>query len=124
MMNARQHIEDGPLLRCREPDAVGRHDRNVIRRSQIGQQLVVGFLVAQTMPLQLDKDPIPAKHPDDPIQQSADAIASGAQNLATGQRNQPSRISIELFEREGPFAFGGPQLHPGDQTAQLPVSLL
>ena len=36
---------------------------------------VVGFLVAQAVPLQFDEDAIASEHTDDPIQQSADAVA-------------------------------------------------
>ena len=96
----------------------------MVRRGQIRQQFVVGLLVAQPVALQLDEDAIASEHTDDPIQQSADTVASRTKNLAAGQRDQPSRASVELFERERAFALGRPELHPGDQAAELPVSLL
>ena len=63
MMDARQHVEDGPLLRHRETNTVGCHDRHVVRRGQIRQQLVVGLFITQAVALQLDEDAIAPNTP-------------------------------------------------------------
>ena len=46
-----------------------------------------------------------------------------AQRGAADQRHQPPRVSIELLERQRPFAFRRPQLHLRQQPAQIPIAL-
>ena len=69
------------------------------------QRVIVRFLVAQQMPLQLDRDAAGAEHADQPIDQAADAEARPVDRGAPDQRHQPADMAVEIVERERALAF-------------------
>jgi hypothetical protein len=121
--DAREHVEERALRRGREPHAVGRDERHVIRRREIHEGVVVGVLVAEPMTLQLHVDAVAAEDPDEPIEQAADAVATRAKDLAAGERHEAPHLAVELLERERAFAFRRAELHPRHETAQVPIPL-
>ena len=88
VVNARDDVEQRPLGRRRKAHAVGRDDRHVERRRQIDERLVVGFLVAAEVPLQLDVDAVAAEQADEAIEQAADAVARRVERRAAGERDE------------------------------------
>ena len=88
MVNAREHVEERPLGRRREPDAVGRDDRHVEGRGQIDERLVVGFFVAAEVTLQLDVHAVAAEQADEAIEQAADAVAAAVERRAADERDE------------------------------------
>ncbi len=73
--DAREHVVERPIGDIGKAHAVAGDDRQVKRRREIAQRVVVGFFVAQQMALQLDADVRRAERPDQAIDQPADAIA-------------------------------------------------
>ena len=92
MVDARQDVEQRPLGWRGEADAAGGDDRHPERRGHRGKRLVVGFLVAAGMPLQLDVRPeIATEETDEAIEQAADAEAARLERRAAGQRDEAGR---------------------------------
>ena len=73
-----QHVEQRPLLRRGEADAAGGDERHAKRLGEADQRVVVVFLIALQVPLQLDEGVAAAEHADDAIEQAADAEPLGA----------------------------------------------
>ena len=93
------------------------------RRREIAQRVVVRFLVAQQVPLQLDADVAAAEHPDQPIDQAADAEPRTVDGGAAGQRDQAADVAVEIVERQRALAFRRRQLHPRQQPAEIAVAV-
>jgi hypothetical protein len=91
--------------RLGETHPVGGDDRHVIRGGQIAQRVVVGFLVAQEVPLQLEIRAPAAEHADEPIDEAADAEPRAAQHRAPTERDEAGRMAVEFVERERAFSF-------------------
>ena len=62
------------------------------RGREIAQRVIVGLLVAQQVPLQLDADVRRAEDPDETIDEAADAVARSADDGAAGQRDEPADV--------------------------------
>ena len=92
-------------------------------RRQFDERLVVGFFVAQEVALHFHAYVRGAKDADDPIDEAADAEAAAAQRRTADECDKSAGVPIELFERERAFAFGRPQFHPRDQTAEIAVAI-
>ena len=99
MVDAGEDVEQRPLGRRREADAVGRDRRHAERRRQADERLVVALFVAAEMPLQLDVDAIAAEDADEAIEQAADAVAPAVERGAAGERDEAGRAAVELLER-------------------------
>ena len=108
MVHARQHIEQRPIRRLGETDAVGGDDGDVERMRQLRQRDVVRFLIPQEMPLQLDEHLAAAEQAHEPIEQAAHPVAACVEQRTPGQRHQASGESLELLEREGPPPLSAP----------------
>ena len=93
------------------------------RVRQLGQRLVVGFLVAQQMPLQLDADVVAAEEADEPIEQAADAVLPRVEHRPARQRDEAGGEAVELLERERALPFRRAHLHARHQAAEVPVAL-
>ena len=119
--DAGEHVVERPRRRLGEAHAVGRDHRDVKRGGEVAKRGVVGFLLAQQVPLQLDARVRRAEEPDDPVDQSADAEAA-AEGGAPDEGDQAARVAVELVERERALPFRGTQLHLREQAAQVPVA--
>ena len=84
---------------------------------------MVGLLRPVEVALQLDADVVAAEEADQAIEQAADAVLPAPECLAADQRHQPGGAAVELVERERPLALRRPQLHAGDQAAEVAVTL-
>ena len=81
-----------------KPHAAGGDQRHAKRLGQADQRLVVVFLIALQVPLQLDVRLAAAEDADHAIEQAADAVALGLQQRPARQRDEaavvkPSRSS-------------------------------
>ena len=92
-------------------------------RASAGQRTVVGFLVAQQMPLQLDVDAGAAEQTDEPIEQPAHAVAMRVEHRPSGQRDQTGGEAVELLERERALPFARAHLHARDEATEIAVAL-
>ncbi len=97
LANGREHVEERPLLGRGKAHAAGRDERHAKRLGQADQRVVVVFLIAPQMALQLDVDVAAAEQPDQPIEQPADAVALGQQQRPAGQRDQAGREPLEVL---------------------------
>ena len=92
VVNAREHVEQRTVVRRREPDAAGRQDGHAKGRRQIDEPLVVRVFVAPEMPLHLDVHLAAAEHPDQAVEQAADAVPIPVERRAADQRHQPADV--------------------------------
>ena len=86
------------------------------------ERLVVALLVAASVALDLDERPIAAEHADQAIEQPANAEAPRVERRTAGERHEPGRLSVQILERQRPFALGRAQLHPRNQAAEVPIA--
>ena len=93
LANRREHVEERPLLGRRKAHAAGGDERHAERLGQAGQRVVVVFLIAAQVPLQLDVDVAAAEQPDQPIEQPADAVPLGDEQRPPDQRDQPRVVN-------------------------------
>ncbi len=121
--DAGEHVVERAILRRREAHAVGGHHRDVKRGRQRDQRLVVGLLVPDEMPLQLQVDVRPAEQADQAIHQAAHAVAPAAQRLAPDERHHPGGVAVQLVERQRPLALRRPEVHARQQAAEVLVAL-
>ena len=107
-----------------EAHAVVATMRHVKRGGQVAQHLVVGFFVAQEVPLQFDvhvrRD---RRGPTRRSTRPPTPWRPAAQRLAADERHQPGRLPVEIVERQRALAFRRPQLHARDQAAEVPIAL-
>ena len=87
----------------RTPPVATSGTRNASARHD--QRVVVVFLIAPEMPLQLDVDVAAAEEADESIEQPADAVALGQQQRSPGQRDEAGREPLEVLERQRALAF-------------------
>ena len=111
--DAADDVVERPILRRREADAVGREQRHVIRRGECDERVVVGFLVALQVALQLDVEPIAPEHADQAIEQPADAVPRAAEDGPASERDEAAGGAVEILEAERAagrrdFPFGAP----------------
>ena len=118
MPDAGEHVVERAAVGLGEADAVGGDDRQMKRGGEIAQRLVVGFLVAQEVPLQLDGDVRRAEDADQPIDQAADAEPPAVDRRSADQRDQPADLAIEILERERAFPFRRAELHARDAAGR------
>ena len=124
MPDACEHVVERPIRRLGEADAIGGNDRHVKRRREIDERVVVGFLVAQQVALQLPRTRSRApKMPTMPIDEAADAEAAAAQRRAADERDEPAGVAVELVERERAFPFRRAQFHPRHQAAEIAIAV-
>ena len=127
--DAGEDVEQRPILRRGEADAVGREQRHVIRRGQRDERLVVGLLVALQVPLQLDVEAIAAEHADQAIEQPADAVPRVRRRARRGRpARQAAGRAVEILEAERAagrrdLALRRARLHPRDQAAQVAIAV-
>ncbi len=124
LANRGQHVEQRPLFRRGKADAAGRDERHAKRLGETDQRVVVVFLIALQVPLQLDAGIAAAEDADDAIEQAADAEALGAQQRAAGHGDEAGGEAVELVERERALAFRRAQLHPREQAAEIAPAFL
>ena len=103
------------------PVATQRHAK---RLGEADQRVVVVFLIALQVPLQLDVGIAAAEHADDAIEQAADAEALGAQQRAAGHGDEAGGEAVELVDRQRALAFRRAQLHPRQQAAEIAPAFL
>jgi hypothetical protein len=113
--DAGQRVVQRPVRRLRKADAVGRDDRDVERGGQVDERLVVGFLIAQQMALNLDAHVRRSERADDAIDEAADPEARAGHGRAADERHQPCDVAVELLERQRAFPLRRSPLHPGHQ---------
>ena len=118
VVDAREHVEQRPLGRRREADAVGRDGRHAERRRQADERVVVALFVAPQMPLQLDVHAVAAEDADEAIEQAADAVPAAVERGAAGERDEAGGAAVELLERQRAFAFRRAQLHARDRAGR------
>ena len=87
-MDAGEHVEERALPGRREPHAVGGDHRHAKGAGQLGQRLVVAFLVAEQMALQLHAHVVAAEQADETIEQAADAVTPRVEHRPAGQRDE------------------------------------
>ena len=121
--DAREHVIERPIGDIGKAHAVGGDDRQVKCRREIAKRVIVGLFFAQQMALQLDADIRRTEGPDQPIDQSADAVARPVDDRTAGQRDEPAHRAVELVERERPFPLGRRQLHARHEPAQILIAL-
>src|SRR5206468_511394 len=92
-------------------------------RGERDERLVIRFLVAPQMPLQLDAHVIASEEADDAIEQAADAVAPAVERRAADERDEAARAAVELVERQRALAFRRAHLHARDQPAEILVTL-
>ena len=122
--DAGEDVEQRPIGRLGEADAVGGDDRHVERRRQIDERMVVGLFVAQEVALQLDADV--RRAPNMPTRRSSRPPTPKRRPLerrAAGERDEPADVAVEIVERERAFAFRRAQLHPRDQPAEVAIAV-
>ena len=134
VVNARDDIEQRPLGRRRKPHAVGRDDGHVERRREMDERLVVGFLVAAEVPLQLDVHAAAAEQArqGDPSDRSPHRAGHSSRRparwapraLAAGERDEAAGRAVQIVQRQRAFAFRRAHFHAGDQPAQISIALL
>ena len=88
------------------------------------ERLVVGFLVAAEVPLQLDVHAVAAEQADEAIHQAPDAAAAAVERRAAGERDEAAGRAVQILQRQRAFAFRRAHLHAGDQPAEIPIALL
>ena len=124
MADAGEHVVERTIRRLGEADAVGRHDRHVEGVGQLAQRVVVGLLVAQQMPLQLQIGVVAPEHADEPI----DAARRRRTARRLAWRGPPSAtspgVAVELVEGQRPLPFRRAQLHHRQQPAEISVAVL
>ena len=122
VVDAGEHVEQRTLARIGKPHAVGRDERHVKRAGDVGQRAVVGLFVAQEMALQLDIHAVAPEQPDERIDEPADAVLLEPQQLASGERDEPARLPVELVECERPLTFRRAHFHARDEPAEVSVA--
>jgi hypothetical protein len=124
LTNRGQHVEQRPLFGRGKADAAGGQQRDAKRLREAHQRVVVVFLVALQVALQLDEGVRAAKDPDDAIEQTADAEAVRAQQRAAGHGDQAGNAAVELVDAERALAFRRAQLHARNQAAEVAPAFL
>ena len=74
--DAGEDVVQRPIDRLRKAHAVGGDDRQMERRREIDQGMIVGLFVPEQVTLQLDRDPAGAEHSHESIDEAADAEAA------------------------------------------------
>ena len=103
------------------PVATSRHAEG---RREIDERLVVRFLVAAEMPLQLDVHGVAAEEADEAVDAARPRRSGGVERGAADERHEAGRESVELFQRERAFTFRRAHLHARDQATEIPVPVL
>ena len=106
LADAGQHVEERPLVRCGEAHAAGRDDRHAKRLGEADERVVVVFLIAAQVPLQLHIDLAASEEADEPIEQAADAEALGEQQRPPGQRDEALGEASRSSSVSAPSPFG------------------
>ena len=104
--DAGEDVVERPIGRLGEADAVGGDERQVEGGGQIDQRMVVGFLVAQQVPLQLDATP---PRPNTPTSRSTrpPTPKRGAVDRASAdQRHEPADCPSRSSSVSTPSPFG------------------
>ena len=122
MVDAREDVEQRPLGRRREADAVGDDGRHAERGGERDERGGVGFFIAAEMALQLEIDVAAAEDADEAIEQPAHAVAPPVERGAPREHDEPARAAVELLERQRALALRRAQLHPRDQPAEISVA--
>ena len=117
-------VEQRPLFRRRKADAAGRDERHAKRLGEADERLVVVFLIALQVPLQLDVGIAAAERADDAIEQAADAEPLGAEQRAAGHGDEAGGEAVELVDRQRALAFRRAQLHLRQQAAEIAPAFL
>ena len=121
--DAGQHVVERTAGRVGEADTVGCDHRHVERGGQVAQRSVVGFFLAQQVPLQLDPRVRGAEDPDDAVDEAADAELPSIERGAADERDEPANLAVEFLERERPLPFRGSELHPRHQPREIAIAL-
>ncbi len=100
LADGREHVEERPLVGHRKPHAAGRHDRHTEGFGQADERVVVVFLIAAQVTLQLDVDIAAAEQPDQLIEQPTHTIPLGQEQRPPRQGHQPQRHALEIGERQ------------------------
>jgi hypothetical protein len=124
LANRGDDIEQRPLFGRRERDAAGRQQRHAKRLGETDQRIVVVFLVAVQVALQLDVGIAAAERADDAIEEAADAEPFGAEQRAAGHGDEAGGEAVELMNRQRALAFRRAELHLREQTTQISPALL
>ena len=122
-MNTGEHVEERPLGRRRETDAVGGHRRHAERRREADERIVVALFLAAIVALQLDVDAIAPEDADEAIEQPADAVPPAVERAAPGERDEAAAAAVELFERQRTFALWRAHFHARHQPAKVAVAV-
>ena len=73
--------------------------------------------------LQLDAHIAAPEQTDEPIEQPADAVMPCIEQRAACEGDEPGGEALELFEHERPLTLRRAQLHAGDETTEVLVTL-
>ncbi len=122
MTDAREHVKQRAFLRRRETDTVGGHDRHVKGRRQREEGLIVAFLVAAQVALQLDVHVVAAEDPHQAIDQAADPVAGARKPRTADQGDEASDMPVQALDRERTLPFRRPQLHRRHEPAEIAVA--
>ncbi len=141
LANGGEHVEERPLFRRGIAHAAGGHHRHAERAGQAHERVVVVFLIAMQVALQLDVRVRSTERADNAIEQAADAVPLGVQQRAARHGDEPRGVTIHLVKRERALplppslklrrtavalaeAGRRAQLHAGQQTAEVTPALL
>ena len=117
--NRGQHVEQRPLFGRGKADAAGGHQRHAKRLGEAHQRVVVVFLIALQVALQLHKNIVAAEDADQAIEQAADAEPLGAEERAAGHGNEAGDAAVELVDGQRALAFRRAQLHARNEAAEI-----
>jgi hypothetical protein len=122
--DAGQHVVERAIDGVGKANAVGGDDRHLEGRRQIAQQVIVGFLVAQQVPLQLDADAAPAEGADQAVEDAGGGAAARAvEQEPSGQRDEPAGVAVEVGQRQRALPLRRRELHPRDEPRQVAIAL-
>ena len=128
--DAREHVEEMPVLAADEPRGVGGEQREAVALCLRPEPVVPGLLAAVEMALELGVDVEAAVDADQPVEKGArpvDVAAGEAPGhrplLAAGETDEAAGVLGEVAEGRRPLALGRAHLDPGDEPAEVLVPL-
>jgi hypothetical protein len=74
--------------------------------------------------LHLDVEVRAAEHADQRIEEPADAEPVGLQQRLAGHRDEAGDVTVQVGQRQRPFAFRRAELHRRDEAAEILPTLL
>jgi hypothetical protein len=124
----RQDVVQLLVLRARVTDTIGREKRQPQRPREIDERTVAVLFSAETVPLQLDREPSrkDRREPLERLPRGIDAAGSerpgGRALVAARQAPEPFRARRDVFERDRGLPLRLSERAGGNQAAEVPVA--